>query len=174
MKKLTAISLMFIFALTSMAFAELKIGVVDMQRALDECDAGKEAATKMEQEYKEMQAKIQKRRDELQNMQAELNSQSGVLSEKAKNEKMAEYQTKLKNLQRMVEDSNQELKRKERTYVSEIANDLTEVTMKLGEELGYDIVMEKQEGGVVYNADTVDITPLVIERYNKEWNAENN
>jgi outer membrane protein len=121
-----------------------------------------------------MQAKIQKRRDELQNMQAELNSQSGVLSEKAKNEKMAEYQTKLKNLQRMVEDSNQELKRKERTYVSEIANDLTEVTMKLGEELGYDIVMEKQEGGVVYNADTVDITPLVIERYNKEWNAENN
>jgi len=62
-KKIAVISLMFIFALTSMAFAELKVGIVDMQKALDECEAGKAAASKMEKKYKEMQEKIQGRRD---------------------------------------------------------------------------------------------------------------
>lgn len=174
MKKIAVISLMFIFALTSMAFAELKIGVVDMQKALDECEAGKAAASKMEKKYKEMQEKIQKKREKLQNMQTELNSQSGVLSEQAKQNKMAEYQDKLKNLKRMIEDSNSKLKRQERSYVNRIAEELTQVVKELGKELKYDIVMEKQEAGVVHNSETVDITPIVIERYNKEWNAENN
>ena len=174
MRKIAVISFMFIFALTSMAFAELKVGVVDMQKALDECDAGKAAAKKMEKEYKEMQQKIQKRRDKLQNMQTELNSQSGVLSEQAKQNKMAEYQKKLKDLKRMIEDSNSELKRQERSYVNRIAEELTKVVSELGKELKYDIIMEKQEAGVIHNSETVDITPIVIERYNKEWNAENN
>jgi len=173
-KKIAVISLMFIFALTSMAFAELKVGIVDMQKALDECEAGKAAASKMEKKYKEMQEKIQGRRDKLQNMQTELNSQSGVLSEQAKQNKMAEYQDKLKNLKRMIEDSNSKLKRQERSYVNRITEDLIQVVKELGKELKYDIVMEKQEAGVVHNSETVDITPIVIERYNKEWNNENN
>lgn len=174
MKRLAVISLMFIFALTSMAFAELKVGVVDMQQALDECEAGKAAASKMEKKYKEMQEKIQKKREKLQSMQTELNSQSGVLSEQAKQNKMAEYQDKLKNLKRMIEDSNSKLKRQERSYVNRIAEELTQVVKELGKELKYDIIMEKQEAGVVHNSETVDITPIVIERYNKEWNNENN
>lgn len=174
MKKVAVISLMFIFVMTSMAFAELKIGIVDMQKALDECDAGKAASQKMEQRYKEKQKEIQKKRDELQSMQTELNSQSGVLSKQAKQDKMAEYQSELKDLKRMVDDSNSELKRQERSYVNRIAEDMTQVVQKLGKELKYDIVMEKQEAGIVHNSETVDITPIVIERYNKEWNAENN
>ncbi|AEI15579.1 outer membrane chaperone Skp (OmpH) [Flexistipes sinusarabici DSM 4947] len=174
MRKIAVISFMFIFVLSSMAFAELKVGVVDMQKALDECDAGKAASKKIEQEYKEMQEKIQKKREDLQNMQTELNSQSGVLSEQAKQNKMAEYQDKLKDLKRMIEDSNAELQRQERSYVNRIAKELTQVVSELGKELKYDIIMEKQEAGIVHNSETVDITPIVIERYNKEWNAENN
>jgi len=173
-RKIAVISFMFIFVLSSMAFAELKVGVVDMQKALDKCDAGKAASKKIEQEYKEMQEKIQKKREDLQNMQTELNSQSGVLSEQAKQNKMAEYQDKLKDLKRMIEDSNAELQRQERSYVNRIAKELTQVVSELGKELKYDIIMEKQEAGIVHNSETVDITPIVIERYNKEWNAENN
>jgi len=87
---------------------------------------------------------------------------------------MAEYQDKLKNLKRMIEDSNSKLKRQERSYVNRITEDLIQVVKELGKELKYDIVMEKQEAGVVHNSETVDITPIVIERYNKEWNNENN
>jgi len=174
MRKIATIAVLFVLAFSTVAIAELKIAVVDLQKALDESDAGKAASKKIEQEYKEMQAKIQKKRDELQSMQAELNSQSSILSEQAKQNKMAEYQDELKNLKRMVDDSNAELQRQERSYVSKIADDLTEVTRKLGKELKYDIILERQEAGVVHNSETVDITPLVIERYNKEWNAENN
>lgn len=174
MRKIATIAVLFVLAFSTVAIAELKIAVVDLQKALDESDAGKAASKKIEQEYKEMQAKIQKKRDELQSMQAELNSQSSILSEQAKQNKMAEYQDELKNLKRMVDDSNAELQRQERSYVSKIADDLTEVVRKLGKELKYDIILERQEAGVVHNSETVDITPLVIERYNKEWNAENN
>lgn len=56
--------------------------------------------------------------------------------------------------------------------MAKIAGELRDVVEKLGKELGYSVIFEKRESGVLYNADSADITRLVVERYNKEWNSK--
>ncbi|MCX8084731.1 MAG: OmpH family outer membrane protein [Calditerrivibrio sp.] len=171
MRKLFLSVVMFTF-MFSLAFANTKIAVFDMQKALDESNAGKAAVESMKKEYQDLQKEIDTKSMELKKMQDEINAQSAVLSEDAKQLKMDEYQKKLKDLQRIIKDANEEFKKKEQMLVNKIANELRDVVEKLGKELGYGIIFEKRESGVLYNSDTTDITKLVIERYNKEWNSK--
>jgi len=47
-------------------------------------------------------------------MQDEINAQNSILSDDAKQAKMDEYQRKLKDLQRIIKDANDDLRRKNR------------------------------------------------------------
>ncbi|MGA1862424.1 OmpH family outer membrane protein [Deferribacter thermophilus] len=173
-KKFGILFLAIFFVFIGSAYAELKIAVVNMQKALDECDAGKAAVEEMKKLYSAKQQEINEKQNELKRMQEEINNQSSLLSEDAKQAKLDDYQKKLKDLKRFVADSNEELKKKEQEFISKIATDLKEVVEKLGKELKYDIILEVRESGVLYNSDKVDITNLVVERYNKEWHANQN
>ena len=164
----TAVFLVF----SSVTFAGMKIGVVNMQQALDKCDAGKASVEKIKKEYQAKQVEIDAKSKALQKMQESLNNQSSLLSESAKKEKLAQYQKELKDLKRFIQDSNEELKRKEAEAVNKIGKELTEVVRKLGKELKYTIILEEIGAGAVYFSDKIDVTNLVVERYNKEWHAK--
>ncbi|UOD35029.1 OmpH family outer membrane protein [Deferribacteraceae bacterium V6Fe1] len=172
MKKILGVLLVLSMFITTGAFAEVKIGVVNMQKALDESDAGKDAVAKMKKEYDQMQQEINKESEALKKMQEELNNQSSLLTEEAKQKKLDEYQKKLKEVQRLVKDANDELKKKEQDYVAKIARELAELVEKLGKELNYDLIVEAKESGVMYNSKKIDITDILIDRYNKEWHKK--
>lgn len=172
MKKILVTSFLLLAFFTGLSFANTKIAVFDMQKALDESLAGKEAVESMKKEYQSLQKDIDTKSMELKKMQDEINAQSAILSEDAKQAKMDEYQKKLKALQTTIKDANDDFKKKEQMLVNKIANELRDVVEKLGKELGYGIIFEKRESGVLYNADASDITNLVVERYNKEWKAK--
>jgi outer membrane protein len=172
MKKILLFVFVAMFAVTSISFAESKIAVVDMQKALETCDAGKASLEKIKNNYKIKQSEIQVRQQKLQKMQEELNNQSSLLSEDARQAKLEEYQKELVNLKRFVQDSNAELKKKEKDAVSKISRQLAKVVRSLGKELKYDLVLEARTSGAIYFSEKVDITNMVIDRYNKEWNAK--
>ena len=172
MKKVVLFIAVVFFVFTGMTFADMKIGVINMQQALDKCDAGKASIEKIKKEYQAKQVEIDAKSKALQKMQDSLNNQSSLLSESAKKEKLAQYQKELKELKRFIQDSNEELKRKEAEAVNKIGKELTEVVRKLGKELKYTIILEEVGAGAIYFSDKIDVTNLVVERYNKEWHAK--
>lgn len=172
MKKILMGCLVVLMLFAGSVLANTKVAVFDMQVALDESLAGKEAVESMKKEYQSLQKEIDTKSAELKKMQDEINAQSTILSEDAKQAKMDDYQKKLKDLQRIIKDANDEMKKKEQTLVNKIANELREVVEKLGKELGYAIIFEKREAGVLFSSDAVDITKLVVERYNIEWKSK--
>ncbi len=172
MKKVILFLTAIVFIFGGMASAEMKIGVVNMQKALDKCDAGKASIEKIKKEYQAKQVEIDAKSKALQKMQDELNNQSSLLSEAAKKEKLSQYQKELKELKRFIQDSNEELKRKEAEAVNKIGKELSEVVRKLGKELKYTIILEEVGAGAIYFSDKIDVTNLVVERYNKEWHAK--
>jgi outer membrane protein len=174
MKKIgLSMIVMLLFLLAYNAGAETKIGLVNLQKALDESIAGKIAVDDMRKIFEAKQKIIENKKNELKQMQQELNSQSSLLSEEAKKEKLNLYQQEMKELQRLVQDSNDEMKRKENELVGKIARELRDVVKRLGKELNYDLILEYQESGVLYKSDIVDITSQVISRYDKEQKAKN-
>ncbi len=145
---------------------EMKIGYIDIQKALNESEAGKEAKVVMESEYLKFQNEIAQRQGELQALQDNLQRQGLMLSEKARKEKEAEYQNKLKEFKRWGEDRQGELKQKEREITKAALKGLQAVVMKLGEEEKFTIILAMSEAGILFASKEIDLTDRVIQIFN--------
>jgi outer membrane protein len=151
----------------AMAYAaEMKIGYVDIQRALNESDAGKKAKVIMESEYGKFQTEIARRRKELQDFQETMQKQGMMLSEQARKEKERDYQNKVKDAKRWTEDRQAELKQKEVELTKAALQGLGAVVKKLGEEEKFTLILEKNELFILYASGAIDLTDRVIELFN--------
>ena len=145
---------------------EMKIGYVDIQKAMNESEAGKEAKVVMESEYMKFQNEIARRQEELQALQDTLQRQGLMLSEKVRKEREIEYQNKLKEFKRWGEDRQGELKQKERELTKAALKSLQTVVLKLGEEEKFTIILAMNEAGILYASKEIDLTDRVIQTLN--------
>jgi outer membrane protein len=145
---------------------EMKIGYVNIQKALNESKAGKEAKVVLESEYLKFQNEFAQRQGELQALQDTLQRQGLMLSEKARKEREMEYQNKLKEFKRWGEDKQGELKQKERELTKAALKDLQEVVIKLGEEEKFTIILAMNEAGILFASKEIDLTDRVIQILN--------
>ena len=145
--------------------SEIKIGLVDIQRAINECQAGKDAKKNLTKEAEKFQKLIQDKQKELQTLKESLEKQSMMLSQEAKANKEKEYQAKLRDFQRWGQDSQNEINAKRVEMERNISISLQKVIKKVGEEEGYTLVLEKNETIVLYGSKANDITDRVIKAF---------
>ncbi len=155
-----------LFTLNSYA-EELKFGFVDLNKALNECDRGKEAIKTLEDMVKAKQALIDKKGEEIKKLEGELSKQASVLTPESLKEKRDKYEKLQKEYNRMIKDSNEELQKKQNEFMQTILSDLRKMIKKIGEEGKYTVIFEKVEGGILYVPDELDITDMVIKRFNE-------
>jgi len=142
--------------------AELKIGSVDIQKAVNECQAGKEAKKNLLNEVEKFQKMVTDRQKELQGMKESLEKQAPMLTQEARTAKEKDYQVKVREFQRWGEDSQNEVNQKRVEMERRIAQDLLKVVQKIGAEEGYTIILEKNETIVLYTNSALDLTERVI------------
>src|SRR5215813_11889182 len=91
-------------ALLSLAPAQSKIAVINLQRAVLESAEIKKASAEMEARYKPRQAEMEKLQRELAGIQQQLQSNAGKLTQQAEADLNANGTRKQKELQRIQED----------------------------------------------------------------------
>jgi outer membrane protein len=148
--------------------AELKIGFVDIQKAINECNAGKEAKKAITKEVEKFQRLIVERQRELQTMKESLDKQSPMLNPEARATKEKEYQTKLREFQRWGEDNQNENNQKRMEMERNIALGFQKVIKKVGEEEGYTLILEKNEMIVLFASMSIDLTDRVIKIFDTQ------
>lgn len=151
--------------LAAPAFAQ-KIGYVDLQRALNQSKAGIAAKQQMTEQVQKYEAEFKTKQDDVLRMKADLEKQASLLSDTARAEREREYQRRVTELQRFQKDIQEELQLKDTEYTSRIINELFDVLQKIGAEQGYTMIIEKNEGAIVYADPAVDVTNALIEAYN--------
>src|SRR3972149_5726744 len=92
----------------------LKIAYVDIQKALNLCEAGKAAKKQITLEVERMRKNFAGKQKELEKLKEDLEKRGLVLSEAAREEKARDFQAKTRDLQRMERDYQEELQRKDR------------------------------------------------------------
>jgi len=152
--------------------ADAKIGVVDLQRCLNESKTGKKYKAEFTGEAEKMKAELEKEEQSLKAMREELEKQGTVLSETAKGEKEKVYRERVDAFKEKFQQSQQTLQRKDQELTRRILKDLQGVIRELAETGGYDLVVEKGEGGVQYAPSTADLTEEVVRRYDKAAGGE--
>ena len=146
----------------------LKIGSVDIQKAVNECNAGKEAKKALTKEVEKVQRLIAEKQKELQEMKETLEKQSLMLSLEARAAREKELQTKFRDYQRWGEDTQSEINQKRMEMEKNIAIGLQKVIQKLGADQGYTLILEKNENIVLFTSKATDITDHVVKAYDAQ------
>ena len=145
--------------------ADLRIGYVDMQRAVNDCNAGREAKKAIIKDVEKFQRLIAEKQRELQTMKESLEKQTMMLNPDARAAKDKEYQTKLREFQRWGEDSQNEINQKRIEMERNIFMALQKVTQKVGADEGYTLILEKNENIVLFASKSIDLTDRVTRAY---------
>ncbi len=146
---------------------EFKLGIVDLQRALNECDAGKKAKEDFKTQVDKLQAELAKQKGEIEKIKDDVEKKGMVLKDDERKNIERDYQKKLRDFQRTYKDSQAELQQRDNELTSEILRQLQEVIAEYGAKQNYTLVLEASNtGAVLYGSRAVDITDPVIQEYN--------
>jgi len=167
MKRTMLIIVAVVLALAGTVYAEdsMKIGYVNMRKALNECKAGKSAKETLEKSIKDKQEKLDKAKKDLETMQEDFEKKSSLLSEKAKQDKQEEFQKKLQEYQQQLADAQQEINEKEAKVTKDIIDGMRDIVEEIGKKEGYTLIFEETEISVIFAKEGLDITGKVIEKY---------
>jgi len=146
------------------ARAEYKLAYVDVQRALNECDAGKRAKADFQGRVTSLESRLQRQQNEVQSLKDEMEKKGMLMNADQRQALQDQYMEKLKNFDRDYKDSKDELQAKDQEVTSKIVHDLAQVIRTIGERDSYTMVFEK--GSILWGAPNIDITDQVIRSYN--------
>ncbi len=141
--------------------ADVKLGVMNVQRVLVECVAGKAAKARFDERMQELQASLKSEEDALLAMQNDIEKKNSAWSEDTKQEKMREFQRKRREAQEKAEDARFELKAMQDKELDPILKTLEKVVKDYGEANGYSLLIDARSG-VLYAVQGIDITDEIV------------
>ncbi len=149
------------------AAAELKIGYINLQKALNECLAGKEAVLELETETKKRQEQVDAKQEELKKLNEEIEKKKTIWSEDVREQKQKELQARMQEFQRFYLQSNDDLKKREQEKKTVIIKDLIEIAKPMAKDKGYAFIFESQ--GLIHGLPEADLTNELIKIYDAEY-----
>jgi outer membrane protein len=147
---------------------ELKIGFVDMQKALNQCNAGQEAKKAISGEVDKMQKTFGAKQKELERLKEDLEKRGSVMNESVRQEKERDYQTRVRDLQRLQRDFEEDLRRRDREFTERVLRDLETIIKKIGQDGKYTLILEKNQPAVIYISGALELTDEVVRIANQK------
>lgn len=160
------IALALAFSCTSAFAADTgdRIGLINIQKILVESKAGKEAKAVFEREVESKRSVLSNKEKSTRAIEEDLKATGAKLKADARKIKEDKLADEIKELRRMSQDMQEELKKKDTELTSKILKDIMDITRKVGEERGYSMVMQISPQ-IVYATKGNDITDEVLKRY---------
>jgi len=146
-----------------------KVGVINIQSAIISTNDGKKAASEIQTRFNPKKAEVDKRQNELNQLQDQLNRGRNTLSEDARQNLMREIDQKTKSLKYFTEDAQSELNQEEQKAMGELGGRIMAVIDKYAKDHGYALILDvsSPQTPVLYASNTIDITRDIIELYDK-------
>lgn len=147
----------------------VKIGFVDVERAVVRIDEGKARLQELQNWIKPRRDELDKLGTEVANLQSELAAQRGVASDDA----LADLNRRLVAKQREAEDKQRDTKRdfdeKQQAILKDLGVKLNDVVTKFAESNRYTAIFILKPNDVAYLANSADVTAAVINLYNQAY-----
>ncbi len=149
-----------------------KIGVVDLQRAINETEDGRKSKDKLKKLFESRQTGLDKKQENLKKLKEEIEKQQSLWTPEVRQQKFESYQKQLADLQQIYVDYQRELAEKEGELTKTIVERMEKILRRIGQTDGYTLIMERSEAGIIYVPSNLDLTDVVIQRYNAGEGAE--
>lgn len=169
MTRNTTILLSMLFTLAGFAaHADVKIGFVDMQKAIQETDAGKKAKKDLEDDFNKKKKELEKREADIKKMGEDFEKRSMAMNEEARAKKQQEIQMEMRKYQEIAGKSQVEIQKRERELTQPIITKLRSLIEEIAKKEEFTAILEKSEQSVMWSKADLDITDRLIKDYNKK------
>jgi outer membrane protein len=148
--------------------SSLKVGVYDMQRIMAESKVIREYRKLMEKEIEEKRNILAGKQEALIAMDDRLKKEGEKMSLSERQRLGEKLHQGLKELQRLREDLDIELQKKDRELGQRAMQEIAKVIRSIGEKEGYEIIFEKSAAGITYLKGKHDITRQIIRQYDEQ------
>jgi outer membrane protein len=149
------------------ASAEFKLAVVDQRRALLSSVGGKAVEKTLTQLEEKKKSELEPRSGRCKKLQEDVEAQRYVLSDEAIQEKMIEFQSCQRDLERDFQSAKDEMAVQQRKQLAPLVKKLEEAVKEIGKSKGFDLVLDRSTPIILFSTDALDITELVIKRLNE-------
>ena len=147
--------------------APARVAVIDVQRVLANSAAGKTASERLKKMQEDRMTRAKQMDDEIQKLDSDINTKKLSLSEDKLSEMTKQLSDRKIAAQRFAQDAEREMGEARDRALMELENKIKPVIDQIGKEQGLAAIFNKFESGLVYASDAIDITDVVIKRFNE-------
>jgi len=145
----------------------LKIGVIDMQKALLSTKDGEKAVAELKAKFAPKEQEFQKRQAELQAKQEQYRKTENTISEEAKATLARDIDAMTKNLQRDTDDARQDVDQEQQRVLNELGQKMMQVLQKYATDKQLTMILDVsgQPNNILFASNTIDVTRDIITMY---------
>jgi outer membrane protein len=165
---LLAMGALLAFATAAKDDEATKLGVVDVDQAISSTEEGKAAREELGRKQREAEAEIVPLYERFKGQRDDLESKKFVLSEDALYQKQLDLMETQNQIQNKEKELEGRLKVDRQRLLGPLTVKLREIIDEVGKEEGFTLIIGRGTPGVLYTREALDITDLVIEKYNSK------
>jgi outer membrane protein len=154
------------FATTHVSATEttVKLGIVDLNKAVNESSQGKKATVELESAIKGKQEELDGKGKAFEKLKSQIDAQGSAMSAEVRKNKEDELERLTREYQRELSDSRKEMQKKENELTGHIVKELREIINIIAHEDRYDLIIDKIPTLVLFEDNGLDITDKVIKK----------
>jgi Skp family chaperone for outer membrane proteins len=165
-KKLLLTSLLIALTLLPLrAQCQIKIAIINSQKAFDQSAEGQKAVALLEEREEQIKVELKKMDEKINNLKKRLAEQTITLSLDAQKQLQLEIDRKEAARQKYQLESSRDLEQFKERLIKRIREEMLAVIDQLIKERDYDLVFDLSSSGLIHYKPELDITEEVIRRY---------
>jgi outer membrane protein len=146
----------------------VKIGIVDIDQAISSTDEGKAAREEFARKQREAEQQMQPLMDRYKGVEEELKAKKFVLSEEALFQKQLDLAEMRNLIQNKIKELEGQLQVDQKRLEGPLTAKLVEIISDVGKTQGFTLILRRGTPGVLYTREALDVTDLIIKRYNQK------
>jgi outer membrane protein len=146
----------------------IKIGIVDIDQAISSTDEGKAAREEFARKQREAEQQMQPLMDRYKGVEEELKAKKFVLSEEALFQKQLDLAEMRNLIQNKIKELEGQLQVDQKRLEGPLTAKLVEIIADVGKTQGFTLILRRGTPGVLYTREALDVTDLIIKRYNQK------
>ncbi len=146
---------------------DLKVGFVNVQKAISQSQRGEKARETFQSAVKAKEQALRKEQAAIEKERTTLAKQAVLMKEAERTKAQRRVQRLRRDFERKARDVREELAVKEREMTDEILKDLQKVIAEVGKTGKFTMILERSQ--LLYTDKGTDITDDVIKLYNERF-----
>jgi outer membrane protein len=146
----------------------IKIGIVDLQQAVSSTDEGKVAREEMARKQREAEAMMAPLYERYKSLEDDLKAKKFVLSDESLFQKQLDLAEVRNQIENKIKEIEGQLKVDQARIQEPLVTKLRTIINETGRDEGFTMIMQRGGAGLIYTREALDITDLIISKYNKK------